>query len=254
MQKQDFADLFELEEKLWWFLGMKEITQTFLASECSQTDINKILDVGCGTGGMLSFLSRYAPKDKIFGLDFSADALDFCVENGHQLLTQASATHLPFADNSFDLVTSFDVLVQIFGEKGDETAISELFRVVSPNGIVFVRAAAYNWMRSGHDIAVNSQRRYTLSELRQKMEAAGFEILRTSYANCFLLPVAAFRRLILKKIGLADKGSDVKPLQSEMLNRLFTGILKFEAKKLQNPQSKFPFGLSVICLAKKPDF
>jgi ubiquinone/menaquinone biosynthesis C-methylase UbiE len=251
MQKQDFADLFELEEKLWWFLGMKKITRTFLDSECLENRLNKALDVGCGTGGMLTFLSEYLSADKIFGLDFSPDALGFCVENGHKNLTQATATNIPFADNSFDLVTSFDVLVQIPGEKSDETAIAEMFRVLRPNGTVFIRLAAYNWMKSGHDIAVNSQRRYTLSEVNRKMQAAGFEVLRISYANSFLLPIAVLHRLILKKIGLTDKGSDVKPLQSEPLNRLFTGILSLEANILKNKKLKFPFGLSVICLAKK---
>ena len=199
----------------------------------------------------MSFLSRYAEKDKIFGIDIAKEGLEFCLENRHKFLVQSSATHLPFADKSFDLVTSFDVLVQIFGEKSDETAISEMFRVLRPNGTVFVRVAAYNWLKSGHDLDLNTQRRYTISELTKKLESEGFEVLRISYANCFLFPIAVFRRLILKKLGLVDEGSDVKPLKNETLNSLLKTVLHFEAKLLKNPKRRFPFGLSVICVARK---
>ena len=75
-----------------------------------------ILDVGCGTGGMLSWLSRYAKDGKVMGIDLVQTALAFCRERGHEDLGQASATQLPFADSVFDLVTSFDVLVQLPGK------------------------------------------------------------------------------------------------------------------------------------------
>ena len=133
----------------------------------------------------------------------------------------ASATDLPFADESFDLVTSFDVLVQIPDGGADERAMREMFRVLKPGGIAFARGAAYEWMKSGHDRALGTQRRYDLDELREKLKRAGFEVLRGTYANSLLLPVAVIRRLLFKPLGLADEGSDVKPLPQNLqwLNR-----------------------------------
>jgi hypothetical protein len=88
----------------------------------------------------------------------------------------------------------------------------EMFRVLRPGGVAFVRVAAYEWMRSGHDEALGTQRRYKLAQLVERMERAGFRVRRATYANALLLPAAAVRRLVLKPLGLADGGSDVKPL------------------------------------------
>lgn len=252
MRTEDFVYLYEVEEKLWWFAGMREISAALLDEFCPP-EIENILDIGCGTGLNLKWLERYAKAEAVKGLDVEKTALDFCRERGENFLTQASATELPFSDASFDLVTSFDVLVQIPGEKADEKAIAEMHRVLKPKGTAFVRAAAYEWMRSGHDKALNTQRRYTVRELSQKLENAGFTVLRKTYANTLPFPLAVVRRLLFKPIGLSDKGSDVKPFPPSMewLNRLLTRALLSEAKFLKRPNASFPFGLSAICVVRK---
>jgi SAM-dependent methyltransferase len=253
MQAEDYADLYELEEDLWWFVGMREITAALLDPVCPPARARAVLDAGCGTGGMLSWLARYAGGGPVAGVDLIRTALEFCRERGHRALAQASVTGLPFADSTFDLLTSFDVLVQIPGEGSDEVAMREMYRVLRPGGIAFVRVAAYSWMRSGHDEALGTQRRYSLGELSAKMERAGFSVLRTTYANGPLLPVAAVRRLLLKRLGLAGRGSDVKPLPPglQWLNRAMTNVLRAEARLLRRPGAKIPAGLSAICVAEK---
>lgn len=254
MQSEDYSYLYELEESFWWFAGMRGITASLLDPYCAPLPDRQILDAGCGTGGNLEWLRRYAGNGSITGLDFERDALRFCQQRHHLRLVQASATHLPFADNSFDLVTSFDVLVQIPGEGADETAIREMYRVLRPGGIVFVRCAAYEWMRSGHDAALNTQRRYERHELVTRLQNAGFHIHRATYANMLLFPVAALRRLIFKRLGLADSGSDVKPLPSHLrwLNELLKRPLQLESHLLSHSLN-LPFGLSAICIARKPE-
>lgn len=254
MKHEDFADLYELEENLWWFVGMREIAATLLDGFLPPLPERKVLDAGCGTGGMIAWLERYAAKENIYGIDVVKDAILFCRARGQKLLAQASATALPFPADAFDLVTSFDVIVQIPGEHSDLAALAEMYRVTRPGGIVFVRVAAYNWMRSGHDEALATQRRYNLDEISEKIKSVGFEILRETYANSFLLPVAAVRRLLLKRIGLASEGSDVKPPSENFawVNRALTNFLLREAKILSRPQAKLPFGLSAICVARKP--
>jgi hypothetical protein len=87
------------------------------------------------------------------------------------------------------------------------------------------------------------------------LKRAGFEVLRETYANSLLLPIAAIRRLLLKRFGLADEGSDVKPLPQNLqwINRVMTNALLWEAKRLRNPNAKLPAGLSAICVAQKPN-
>ena len=254
MKYQDFADLYALEESLWWFAGMRDVTAALLDPVCPLGIEREVLDAGCGTGGMLTWLRRYAGRGHVAGVDLSQDALEFCRARGHRGVARASVTDLPFADSSFDLVTSFDVLVQIPGEGSDERAMREMFRVLRPGGVAFARAAAYEWMRSGHDEALGTQRRYTLGALTERMERAGFRVVRSTYANSLLLPAAAVRRLLLKRVGLADKGSDVKPLPENLqwLNRALAGALRAEARWLARPGARLAAGLSTICVAEKP--
>lgn len=254
MRAEDYSYLYELEESFWWFAGMRALTGALLDPLCPPGPSRMILDAGCGTGGNLAWLRRYAGDGEVVGIDLIQDALKFCRARAHRQLAQASATDLPFEGAVFDLLTSFDVLVQIPGAGEDERAMSEMLRVLKPGGIAFVRVAAYEWMRSGHDEALGTHRRYSLDLLVERMRRAGFHVLRATYANSLLLPIAALRRLVLKRIGFADKGSDVKPLAPglQWLNRTLAGALYAEARILKRPASRLGAGLSAICIAEKP--
>ena len=253
MQAEDYSYLYELEESFWWFAGMREISSVLLDPLCTPARKRTILDAGCGTGGNLSWLERNAGGGRVVGIDLIGEALRFCGKRKHKRLVQATVTGLPFMDSAFDLLTSFDVLAQLPGEGADECAISEMYRVLKPGGISFVRVPAYEWLRSGHDRALGTQRRYRLGTLLKKMERAGFHVLCATYANSLLLPVAALRRLALKPLGLADKGSDVKPLSPglQWLNPMLLSVLKTEARLLRQQRRSLGMGLSAIRIAEK---
>ncbi|HSS21817.1 MAG TPA: class I SAM-dependent methyltransferase [Pyrinomonadaceae bacterium] len=255
MLKEDFEHLFKLEENFWWFAGMREITSALLDPFCPPTPTRAVLDAGCGTGGNLEWLKRYAGDGNVFGIDVSPDALKFVRSRNQELVAGASATALPFGDSHFDLVTSFDVLGQLPHPGGDELALAEMSRVLRPNGVLFLRVAAYEWLRSSHDEALQTRHRYALPELLSLLERSGLSVLRATYANSLLLPGAALRRLVLKRIRLAGSGSDVQPLPdgSEWLNRLLKRILLAEARYLRKPRNKLPAGLSTICIAQKTE-
>ena len=253
MQSQDYADLYHLEDTFWWFSGMQRITAAMLDPVCQSGGSISVLDVGCGTGGMMSWLSRYRQGANVTGLDVNAEAVGFCRSRNHDQVTMGSATHLPFRSASFDLLTCFDVLVHLRGHESERAAMAEMFRVLRPGGIALVRVAAYNWMRSSHDTTLDMHRRYTLKELTNKMESAGFNVLGGSYANMFLFPIAIMWRRVLQPLGLSPGGSDVKPLPRSLawLNGLFATVLGSEAFLLRRFK-KLPFGLSAIAVVIKP--
>ena len=250
MQAQDYAYLYELEENFWWFVGMREISKVLLDPICAAAHERQVLDAGCGTGGMLTWLAQYAGSHRVVGIDLSPTALEFCRERNHQQLTRGSIAELPFADSSFDLVTSFDVVQHVLNQ-GDMRAIAEIYRVLRPGGFAFVRTSAYEWLRSGHDEALNVQRRYTLGELSDEMQRAGFTIRRATYANTFLLPVAVIKRLVLSRFGSAHAESEVRPWPKswQWLNGLMSLPLKLEAGVLR--RMDLPFGVSAICIGEK---
>ncbi len=253
MQFKDYSDLHELEDTYWWFVGMRRITESLLEPLSSELSGHLILDAGCGTGANLEFLAQQAGTNgRVIGTDISQTALAFCRQRGHGELVEASIDSLPFRSDQFDLVTSFDVLVQLEGEDADLKAMRELHRILKPGGLLFVRVAANRWMYGSHDRALGSARRYGLGELCTKLETSGFEILRSTYANTLLFPLVIVRRLLLQPIGIVDNGSDVRPLPSGLswLNALLTRTLELEASLVR--RGSLPAGLSAICVAKKP--
>jgi ubiquinone/menaquinone biosynthesis C-methylase UbiE len=95
-----------------------------------------VLEVGCGTGLILHKVAEFARTAK--GIDLSPGMLERARARGLDVI-EASATELPFDDDSFDVAYSFKVLAHV---PAFETALAEMARVVRPGGhIVF---DAYN--------------------------------------------------------------------------------------------------------------
>ena len=256
MRAEEFAPLFALEAGHWWFRGMREIAAAILdpvAAELAPAGRPvRILDVCCGTGLMLSWLERYARGAPVVGLEYSAGGIAFCQSRGHTALVHGTATDLPFATASFDLVTSFEVLDEI---PDDRSAFAELARVLQPGGRALIRLPGLEWLRSGHDASMQTQRRTNPAMLSAKLAAVGLEVERATYANFFLLAPIAGIRLTRNWIhGRATPVSDVRPLPPYLgwLNGLFYGCLHSEARWLSRPGARLPIGVSVICLSRKP--
>ena len=254
MQSEDYQHLFELEDEFWWFAGMRQITAALLEPVLPADVARTVLDAGCGTGANVAWLRRYANGKEVVGLDLVADALMLGQSRLQRMAVQGSVTELPFPDSTFDVVTSFDVIVQLPGDGLDKRAVREMHRVLVPRGVAFVRTPAYQWMRSGHDIALETHRRYRLGELRALLEGAGFRVLRETYANTLLFPIAVLHRLLLKPLRLVQAGSDVTPLPAGLrwVNPIFRGVMRCEAAWLKSAHASLPAGLSAICVVQKP--
>lgn len=164
-------------------------------------------------------------------------------------LVRASVAELPFADGSFNLVTSFDALSQL-PLKSVPPTLAEFYRILEPDGYVYVRDAAAPWLYSTHDVEIETLTRFTLPMLVELLTGAGFQVVQKSYANFFLFPVAVVRRH-LKGLGLFA-GSDVRPWTGGMalVEPIFLAALRQEAR-LMRGRARFPFGLSVVVLAHK---
>lgn len=238
--------MFELEERLWWYEGMRAVTAQILGRGVADGRPSIALDVGCGTGYSILWLRERFGIKEAFGVDASPRAAELWKLRGIDSAAVALAELLPFGSDQFDLVTCFDVIYQLSEEKA-RAAISEIGRVLRPGGLLFVREPAYEWLRGSHDIAVGTCHRYTLRELCRLIASPGLLIERATYANTLLFGVAAARRLLSRLAG-GDE-SDVRPLP-EPINRALLAALKLESRLLS--RLNFPFGLSAIALATKP--
>jgi SAM-dependent methyltransferase len=153
---------------------------------------------------------------------------------------------LPFPQDAFDAVTSFDVLYHRWIED-DAAAVAELVRVLRPGGVLLVRVPALKLLWGAHDAAVHSRHRYNTAEVRALLESQGLRVVKLSYANTLLFPVIALRRLLDRLTG--REGSDVGFLPAP-LEWAFGSLLRLEARVL--PRLSFPVGASVFALARKP--
>ncbi|MBI4455649.1 MAG: class I SAM-dependent methyltransferase [Acidobacteria bacterium] len=247
MRDQDLEYTYRLEEDFWWFRGMREIAWGWICDSRPRA----ILDAGCGSGFHLQWLGQRLRPVRVVGIDLAETALRFArARNVAAEVARASITDLPFANENFDLITCFDVICQIpLGMV--PIALSEFHRVLGKGGLLFVRVPAAMWLWSSHDDELQTRTRFSLSLLVGLLSNAGFRIIRRSYANFFLFPIAAARRL-LKRLGLFP-GPDVRPLPARLafLEPLFLRALSGEARLLRRGSIRFPFGLSVVALAEK---
>jgi SAM-dependent methyltransferase len=243
MQQHTYSIMYEVEGKHWWFAGRRRIIAEFVGRVCREMKEPrpKILDVGCGTGANLQMLSQFGAAE---GVDVSPDALDFCRSRGLTRVKQGVAEHLPFADAAFDLVTGLDVVEHL---DDDIAGLREMRRVLRPDGRVVLFVPAFMFLWGVQDDISHHRRRYTLPELTEKLGAAGLKVERASYANItFFVPILIGRTL-MRLTGL--RPSSENNLTIGALNGLLGRVLGAESRWLR--RLKFPFGVSIICVARR---
>jgi SAM-dependent methyltransferase len=248
MQQHTYSIMRRVEETHWWFVGRRKIIGSFIELVCVGLKSKKpareslnILDVGCGTGANLEMLSKFGKAE---GVDVSAEALEFCRERGLQQVKQGAAEALPYESDSFDLVTGLDVVEHL---DDDITGLKEMWRVLRGDGraVLFVPAFMFLW--GVQDDISHHRRRYTLAGLKEAVRKAGFEIERASYVNLSFFAPILFGRLLMRVTGL-------RPVSE---NNLTIGALNgmmgklFAAERFLLRHLNFPFGVSIICVARK---
>jgi SAM-dependent methyltransferase len=228
----------------WWYGGMRALSAALLDAVYPGRRDLRILDAGCGTGGDAIFLRRYG---EVVGMDYAAEAAALVADRLPGRFARGSVLALPFADASFDLVTSYDVLYHR-GVPDEAPALAEARRVLRPGGRLLIRLPAYEWLRSRHDRQVHTRHRYTAGEVRTLLQDAGFVVERLSYVLSLLFPLPAGARLLERLIP--DRGDEsAMGLPSPLVNRTLRAPMALEAAWLSLGGS-FPFGLSILALAR----
>jgi SAM-dependent methyltransferase len=250
VQKNFYSEYYEVEDKHWWFIGRRRIILRLLSRYFARDNekTRSLLDIGCGTGTMLSYLSKFGSAQ---GVDADEAAVSFCQLRGLQNVQQFDGRKLPFSDGTFDLVTMFDVLEHI---EDDRSALKEVFRVLKARGLFMFTVPAYQFLWGAQDIVSHHKRRYLLSDLRSRIRASGFELLRISYFNSILFPwIAAIRigRRIREFFGAepAPLKSDFTVGRSRSLNSFLSGV--FSLEQFVVPHVNLPVGVSIIGVATR---
>lgn len=243
MELAEYETVFEVEDRHWWYQGLRELVCRAVASVAPARPL-RILDVGCGTGGQLARLSRYG---RAWGVDLAPSAIRLARQRGLTGVFLASASELPFRGRSFEVVTLIDVLYHA-AVPDEERALAEAHRVLAPRGRLVLNVPAYEWLRSPHDDVVHTRRRYTRGEVIRLLEKQGFRVVVATYWNCLLLPAVAAVRMVKRTSGGAAATSDVWT-PAPWLNRVLLSMLRLE--NVLVGRFALPYGSSVFCLAEK---
>jgi SAM-dependent methyltransferase len=247
MDRIAYETFARLEHTHFWFVSRRRIFFDLLDRALQgRTDL-RVLEIGCGAGGMLGPLQRYGT---VHGLDVDRECVAFCRQRGFERVLCGSGYELPFQDASFDLVALFDTMEHIPDEA---RALAEVRRVLRPGGIVFVSVPAYQWLWSQNDRIAHHHRRYTRSRLRRALVAAGLHPRRVTYFNMFLLPLivpAVLWQKLQDRRGRLPPGYNNTSVQvPSLLNRVFTAVMSSERRLLG--WLSLPCGHSVIGLAAR---
>ncbi len=112
----------------------KAKVQRNLLRVVERTGSECLLDIGCGTGFVISLLAE--TFDEIHGLDPTSAMLEKVdTSKGNITLHEGVAEDLPFPDGSFDLVTAYSVLHHLADHR---PVLAEVFRVLRPGGVFYV--------------------------------------------------------------------------------------------------------------------
>jgi ubiquinone/menaquinone biosynthesis C-methylase UbiE len=223
----------------WWTRGRQEIVFSILAKHVSHLGNKNVLDVGCGIGTMLEALSSTGCTN-LYGIDNHDLAVDFCQKKGLSV-QKSSLISLPFHDNFFDVILAMDVLEHLINEK---VALYEISRVLKSGGLLLTTAPAFQFLWSVHDDMNDHLRRYTKKQLDGLITQAGFSIVKSSYFNTFLFPLA-----FLRKFSSSKQNENLLKPPPSFLNNMLLEVLRVEKSLLST--LNLPFGISLVNIAKK---
>lgn len=236
------------EARHFWFRGFRAFVTPLLQQAAAGRTGLSLLDCGCGTGANLELLERFG---RAYGFDLSEIGLRIGRGAGRTRLARARVTAVPFAAASFDIVTSFDVLYAL-DDRPEREAVAEMFRVLKPGGFAVVNVAANEALRGDHSVLSHEVRRYSRQGLRQRLEAAGFAVVRISYTNASLfLPLLAVRTLQRRRGLRSETGAQQEiTVPPAPINALLSAALWLESLWLRRFDA--PVGSSLLCVARKP--
>jgi SAM-dependent methyltransferase len=247
-----FEKLFAIEERHFWFRARANVIRALARkSIASLAPGYRVLEVGCGTGNVLRTLREACREGLVVGLDRFAEGLQFArMRNPETNLVQADAFRFPFS-RGFHLIGCFDVLEHI---SEDRQVLAALFSMLEASGKLLITVPAHMGLWSDFDIWSGHCRRYTVPELKEKLESAGFSVDFISEFMASTLPLIWVARR-MRPSGAGDAQSITGRASRELkvipvVNRLLLAILRFEGRWI-GALKRLPAGSSIVALATR---
>ncbi len=240
MNESEYRNILQHENSYWWYLILDDLVEHYVVKKFASLKI-KFLDAGCGTGRVLSKLSKYGDG---YGIDSSEIAVKMCLNRGLNNIEIADLNSWK-SEVKFDCIISLDVLYHK-SLNNFETILGSFYNALQKNGILILNLPAFNILKRQHDEVVGGNKRFIKSELKNALQKTGFfvEVLTYRYPLLFVF-------ILLNKIFYPNnrKNSDLKSIHP-LMNKALYLFHKIENGLIKSGLS-IPFGSSVFVVAQK---
>jgi len=244
----EYHTMFAAEGIHWWYVSLHELVRSLVEKEQRRKGPLAIFDAGCGTGRLCEVLAAFGT---VTGCDRSDLAVGFCGQRGLRHIVHADLNTEDLGRERYDVITAMEVL-EHRDINNDLLVLNKLRNALHPGGLLVLQVPAFEFLRSPHDIAVQTRRRYTRSGIRELLRGAGLRPELITYRVCApFFPIAAirlYRRLGEGGGGTADARSDIQ-VPGALLNRLLLAAMRLENRILRS--FRLPFGTSVFAVARR---
>ncbi len=181
------------------------------------------LEVGCGTGNVLSHIAARNPSLDIHGCDSFREGLVWARKRlgSTGTLLCLAAGDLPF-DREFDVLGAFDVVEHT---EDDAAALRQMHQALVPGGGLLLTVPQHPALWSASDERAHHFRRYTAGGLVAAIERAGFSIVMTTSFVSLLLPAMFVARRWRPKTAARlaiEREMTVNPLANWALYQLMS--------------------------------
>lgn len=239
-----FAELARHEVDNFWFEARNTIITRTLKRFFPQ--LRSLLEIGCGTGFVLSGIARAFPGARLVGTEIFVAGLPFAAGRVPSAsFAQMDARRLPYAEE-FDVLGAFDVIEHI---EEDVDALDNLKRAVKPGGGVVISVPQHKWLWSEIDEQSFHFRRYEKRELHDKIESVGLEVVYSTSFVSLLLPVMYLSRRRERANAEYDASREFRI--SPAANAFLRAVMGVESAILATGLP-LPVGGSRLVVARRP--
>jgi SAM-dependent methyltransferase len=241
-----FAELATLEARNFWFRARNDLI--VWAMRRYVPDCRRFLEIGCGTGFVLSGIRSACPDAELVGTEIFTAGLGFAAKRvASAELYQMDARSIPFRDH-FDAIGAFDVLEHI---QDDASVIAAVGRALRPGGRFLLSVPQHPSLWSPQDVHAYHVRRYTAAGLEGKLRAAGFEVVRRTSFVSLLLPFMLASRARMRRRPADEAFDAIEELRmSPAANAALGSVMRLEGLLIRSGVS-WPVGGSLLVVARK---
>jgi ubiquinone/menaquinone biosynthesis C-methylase UbiE len=242
MPTQPEFEALQRETSSWWYIARKKLLRDAVSQALGDRHEARILDFG----GCADLHFEHLPAFRILNVDSSVALLAFQQIRGIRDLVCSAVEELALCSNSFDALLAGDILQTL---PDDLAALREWRRVLKDGAALCLTVPAYPSLWGEKDEARGHHRRYTATELRRKLNNAGFEVTRVSYlvATGFFPAVAERVAKTIFTRSISRQALAASPAWADA-----GMVFLLDCERALIRYINLPFGTRVVCWARKP--